>query len=86
MCTGSTGFIIVGARVKPPLVDSGTDPCPSTPRKKGLLGLGPIEWRQGNYRLAQMHLQESAEILAEIEHFTGLGDALHLAGHVRFEA
>ena len=53
---------------------------------KGLLGLGAIEWRQGDYALAREHLDESARILAKVEEFMGLADALHLAGHVRFEA
>ncbi len=59
---------------------------PSVPRGKGLLGLGAIEWRQGDYALARRHLDESAAILAVLEDVAGLGDALHLAGHVRFEA
>jgi non-specific serine/threonine protein kinase len=60
--------------------------APSSPRGKGLLGLGAIEWRQGDYALARRHLDESAAILAEVDDDMGLGDALHLAGHVRFEA
>jgi predicted ATPase/DNA-binding CsgD family transcriptional regulator len=58
----------------------------SGPRGKGLLGLGAIEWRQGDYTLARQHLEESAEILDQVDDVTGLSDALHLAGHVRFEA
>jgi hypothetical protein len=58
----------------------------SIARGKGLLGLGSIEWRQGDYALARQHLDESAAILSQAEDFTGLADALHLAGHVRFEA
>ena len=61
-------------------------PLASLPRGKGLLGLGAIEWRQGDYATAREHLDESAAILAQFEDFTGLGDVLHLAGHVRFEA
>jgi predicted ATPase/DNA-binding CsgD family transcriptional regulator len=58
----------------------------SVARGKGLLALGAIEWRQGDYPPARQHLDESATILSEFENFTGLADALHLAGHVRFEA
>jgi predicted ATPase/DNA-binding CsgD family transcriptional regulator len=58
----------------------------SRPRGKGLLALGAIEWRQGDYLLARRHLDESISILSELRHSTELGDALHLAGHVSFEA
>jgi predicted ATPase len=61
-------------------------PVPSAPRGQGLLALAAIEWRQGDYALARRHVEESCAILAEVDDFTGLGDALHLAGHVRFEA
>jgi DNA-binding CsgD family transcriptional regulator len=58
----------------------------STARGNGLLALAAIEWRQGDYVLARQHVDESAAILAQFEDFGGLADALHLAGHVRFEA
>jgi non-specific serine/threonine protein kinase len=58
----------------------------SAARGKGLLGLGAIEWRQGDYALARQHLEESAAILDELDDLTGLCDALHVAGHVRLEA
>ncbi len=61
-------------------------PLASAARGKGLLALGAIEWRQGDYALARGHLDESATILADVEDFSGLGDVLHLAGHVLFEA
>jgi predicted ATPase len=55
----------------------------SVARGKGLLALGAIEWRQGDYAPAGQHLEASASILADFEDFRGLADALHLAGHVR---
>jgi non-specific serine/threonine protein kinase len=57
----------------------------SAPRAKALMGLGAIEWRQGDYVLARQHLDESAAILSELENSVGLGDVLHIAGHIRFE-
>ena len=48
-------------------------PLASLPRGKGLLGLGAIEWRQGDYATAREHLDESAAILAQFEDFTGSG-------------
>ncbi|MDQ6674249.1 MAG: tetratricopeptide repeat protein [Chloroflexota bacterium] len=58
----------------------------SAPRGKALLALGAIEWRQGDYTLAKLHLDQSAEIFGELEDVQDLGHALHLAGHALFES
>jgi len=57
----------------------------SAARGKALLALGAIEWRQGDYGVAGLHLDESAEIFREIGDFQGLAHILHLAAHVLFE-
>jgi non-specific serine/threonine protein kinase len=54
-------------------------------RGKALLALGAIEWRQGDYGPARLHLDESAEIFREISDFQGLAYTLHLLAHVLFE-
>jgi predicted ATPase/DNA-binding CsgD family transcriptional regulator len=59
---------------------------PSAPRAKALLAQGAIEWRQGDYGLAKVHLDQSAAIFNELKDAQGSGHALHLAGHVCFEA
>jgi predicted ATPase/DNA-binding CsgD family transcriptional regulator/Tfp pilus assembly protein PilF len=56
------------------------------PRAKALVALGALEWRQGDYAPARQHLHESAEIFRQLNDAQGLGYALHLAGHVHFEA
>lgn len=58
----------------------------SAPRAKALVALGALEWRQGDYVPARQHLHESAEIFRQLQDAQGLGYALHLAGHVHFEA
>jgi non-specific serine/threonine protein kinase len=58
----------------------------SLARARALLGLGAIEWRQGDYAPARAHLDLSTAIFAQLDDVKGLGDALHLAGHVLFEA
>jgi len=57
----------------------------SAPRGKALLALGAIEWRQGDYGLARLHLDQSAEIFRELGDVQGLADTFHLAAHVLFE-
>jgi predicted ATPase/DNA-binding CsgD family transcriptional regulator len=57
----------------------------SAPRAKALVALGAIEWRQGDYGLARLHLDESAEIFREIDDFQGLAYTHHIAAHVLFE-
>jgi hypothetical protein len=54
----------------------------SSARAKALLGLGALEWRQGDYTPSRLHLDESVEIFAELNDLHGLADALHLVGHV----
>jgi non-specific serine/threonine protein kinase len=62
-------------------------PATSTgPRAKALVALGALEWRQGDYAPARQHLHESADIFRQMHDAQGLGYALHLAGHVHFEA
>jgi non-specific serine/threonine protein kinase len=62
-------------------------PATSTgPRAKALVALGALEWRQGDYAPARRHLHESADIFRQLHDAQGLGYALHLAGHVHFEA
>ncbi len=57
----------------------------SAARGKALLALGAIEWRQGDYGLARLHLDHSEEIFREIGDFQGLAHTFHLAAHVLFE-
>jgi predicted ATPase/DNA-binding CsgD family transcriptional regulator len=57
----------------------------SSARGKALLAIGAIEWRQGDYGVARLHLDQSADIFREIGDFRGLADNLHLAAHVLFE-
>src|SRR5258708_20384039 len=45
---------------------------------KALLALGAIEWRQGDYGLARLHLHQSEEIFREIGDFHGLAHPFHL--------
>jgi non-specific serine/threonine protein kinase len=62
-------------------------PATSTgPRAKALVALGALEWRQGDYAPARLHLHESADIFRQLNDAQGFGYALHLAGHVHFEA
>jgi tetratricopeptide (TPR) repeat protein len=62
-------------------------PATSTgPRAKALVALGALEWRQGDYGQARQHLHASVEIFRGLDDAQGLGYALHLAGHVHFEA
>jgi predicted ATPase/DNA-binding CsgD family transcriptional regulator len=57
----------------------------SAARGKAFLALGAIEWRQGDYGFARLHLDQSAEIFREIGDFQGLAHTFHVAAHVLFE-
>ncbi len=59
---------------------------PTAPRAKAGVALGALEWRQGDYALARRHLHECTDIFRQLDDAQGLGYALHLAGHVHFEA
>ncbi|MBV9581056.1 MAG: tetratricopeptide repeat protein [Chloroflexi bacterium] len=61
-------------------------PTSTGPRAKALVALGALEWRQGDYAPARPHLYESADIFRMMNDAQDLGYALHLAGHVHFEA
>ncbi len=58
----------------------------SSTRGRAVAALGAIEWRQGYYAEARLHLDQGVETLAALGELRGLADALHVAGHVRFEA
>jgi non-specific serine/threonine protein kinase len=60
--------------------------APTAPRARALVALGAIEWRQGAYAPAGRHLDECIAMFRQFDDVQGLGYALHLAGHVRFEA
>ncbi|MBV9543641.1 MAG: tetratricopeptide repeat protein [Chloroflexi bacterium] len=57
----------------------------SVARARALLGLGALEWRQGDYAPAHLHLDESAALFTQLDDLRGLADAFHLVGHVLFE-
>ncbi|HEV7666114.1 MAG TPA: tetratricopeptide repeat protein [Chloroflexota bacterium] len=57
----------------------------SAARGKALLALGAIEWRQGDYDLAKLHLDQSVEIFGELGDSHGLANAFHLTAHVLLE-
>jgi Tetratricopeptide repeat len=88
--SGATGLIRAGDRAKRGCGWRGAlelaARAASLPRGKGLLGLGAIEWRQGRlYACPRAYLREPRHS-DQFEDFTGLGEALHLAVHVGFEA
>jgi len=54
-------------------------------RAKALIGAASLAWQQGDYAVGRAQGEEAVAVWRELDDHSGLADALHMLGHVRFD-